>query len=298
MLTWSGCHVTKGFGAPTIRDIAVQSMRLVRFSGAAEVFWPVGMHMMLVADLMPKTLEKPRLCAGAAGGVFIDPNHEPAVNPWLEVYALLHDAAEVCVADVPRPMKTAEARTVEEAVQYRIYRALGVPDPTVQEIAAVKEADFRAALAEGVCGCAGRGFQETQTGFRHDPEAEQILRSTLPKCEPIDLALLNPDGFWPLEYERRLRAALRTAQQSVSYAPDKEVDGATRVRRAMEAFVRAEAADFAAVSYGQLHGDPKPLLHAIEDLYRSQEHRPSCQAVKQAIMRVLRPEEKATNEAR
>jgi 5'-deoxynucleotidase YfbR-like HD superfamily hydrolase len=45
----------------------------------------------------------------------------------MEVYGLLHDAAEVCVADVPRPMKTAEARALEDRVQLRIYTAQGVP---------------------------------------------------------------------------------------------------------------------------------------------------------------------------
>ena len=111
-------------------------MRLVRFSGAAEVFWPIGMHMLLVADLMPRQ-------------VYAGPSDAPA-NPWMEVYGLLHDAAEVCVGDVPRPMKTAEARALEDRVQSRIYAALGVPEPTAAVTAAIKEADFRAALAEGL----------------------------------------------------------------------------------------------------------------------------------------------------
>jgi hypothetical protein len=133
-------------------------MRLVRFSGAADIFWPIGMHMLLVADLMPKNLNK-------------NPEAEP-INPWLEVYGLLHDAAEIAVADVPRPMKTAEARALDDRVQSRIYAAMGVPEPSAEIQAVVKEADFRVALAEGVCGCAGRGYADTQTGFRHDPEAE------------------------------------------------------------------------------------------------------------------------------
>lgn len=208
MLTFTGAHVTKEFGAPSIRDIAVQSMRIVRFSGAAEVFWPIGMHMLLVADLMPKNLE-----AGPPIGA--------PVNPWFEVYALLHDAAEVCVADVPRPMKTAEARAVEDQVQSRIFAALGVPEPSEEIKKAVKEADFRAALAEGTLGCAGRGYTETQTGFRHDEEAEEVLQRYLARYEVADA--LHANGPWALLYEKRLRGALRAAQHGVSYAPGAEV---------------------------------------------------------------------------
>ena len=201
--------MTREFGAPSIRDIAVQSMRLVRFSGAADVFWPIGMHMLLVADLMPRILDG-------------SPPDAPT-NPWMEVYGLLHDAAEVCVADVPRPMKTAEARTLEDRVQSRIYAALGVPEPTAEVTAAIKEADFRAALAEGVSGCAGRGFMETQTGFRRDKAAEEALQAYIAEPTFAWDELLNANGYWPLLYESRLRAALREAQHNMSYAPDAEV---------------------------------------------------------------------------
>jgi len=161
-------------------------MRLVRFSGAAEVWWPIGMHMMLVADLMPD-------------------------KPWAEVIGLLHDAAEVVVADVPVPMKTNEARSVEDNVQSRIHVLLGVPSGTGLH-AELKKADLRAAIAEGALGCAGRGFAQTQTGFKHDAEAEEILRTYLAQFNPMDA--LNANGRWALMYERRLRRALRNAQHT------------------------------------------------------------------------------------
>ena len=184
-------------------------MRLVRFSGAAQVFWPIGMHMLLVADLMPRRVGNDQLGAPA--------------NLWLEVYGLLHDAAEVCVADVPRPMKTAEARALEDRVQSRVYAALGVPEPTPEITVAIKEADFRAALAEGVCGCAGRGYMETQTGFRRDKIAEEALQAYIAEPTFSWDELLNANGYWPLLYESRLRAALREAQHRVSYAPETDV---------------------------------------------------------------------------
>ena len=181
----------------------------MRFSGAAQVFWPIGMHMLLVADLMPRRMGN-------------DPPGAPA-NLWLEVYGLLHDAAEVCVADVPRPMKTAEARALEDRVQSRVYAALGVPEPKPEITVAIKEADFRAALAEGVCGCAGRGYMETQTGFRNDRVAEDALQAYIAEPTFAWDELLNANGYWPLLYESRLRAALREAQHEVSYRPDAEV---------------------------------------------------------------------------
>ena len=194
MLTYTGIHVTKEFGAPSIVDIAVQSMRLIRFSGAGEVNWPIGMHMLLVADLVV-----------------------PNDDPWLRLYALLHDAAEVAVADVPRPMKTTAARAVEDAVEARIYASLGIPEPSEDTRQAVKLADFRAALAEGSCGCSGRGFEYTQTHYLPDNAAISILREYLARFS-IDEAF-RPEGHWPKAYEARVRTVLREVQQD-RYHPD------------------------------------------------------------------------------
>jgi len=192
MLTYTGIHITKEFGAPSVRDIAVQSMRIVRFSGGGDIFWPIGMHMLLVADLLP---------------------------PELECHGLLHDAAEIVVSDVPRPMKTEKARALEQRVLRRMYRALGAPALTPEITATVKKADLRAAFAEGVLGCCGRGFAQTQTGFRPDWEAEDALQKYLQQFDPMDA--LDPDGRWPLLYEDRLRRTLRRAQHGLSYNAEK-----------------------------------------------------------------------------
>ena len=183
MLTFTGIHITKEFGAPSIRDIAVQGMRIVRFSGGGKIFWPIGMHMLLVADLLPEQLH---------------------------VHGLLHAAAEIAVADVPRPMKTNEASELEDTVLNRIYASLGAPAPSAAVKAAVKKADFRAALAEGVLGCCARGFPQTQTGFHRDRDAEHLLRKYLAQFNPMDA--LDADGRWSLLYERRLRIVLRRAR--------------------------------------------------------------------------------------
>jgi hypothetical protein len=224
MLTHSGIHITQDFGAPSIRDIAVQSMRLVRFSGAGEVFWPIGMHMLLVADLMPRCLPPPEGWRPTRPGQMppgvtaldYDEIGRPRANPWLVVYGQLHDAAEIVMGDIPRPMKSPEQRSLEDRVQYRIYNMLGVPQPNPEILEAVKRADFRAALTEGAHRCGGPGFEETQTGYRPDPEADALLERYLRLFEH-PACIFNPNNVWALWYETRLRNRLREAQ-SISYA--------------------------------------------------------------------------------
>ncbi len=200
MITFSGCHVTKEYGVPTVRDIAVQLMRIVRFSGSGRVFWPVGMHSLLVADLVLQT----------------EMVSEAASTALIEVYALLHDAAEACVGEVPKPMKTNEARAVEHAVQVRIYASLGIPEPPPAIHDLIKRADLRAAIAEGSLGCCGRGFAETQTGYFEDKLAMVALSAYLKSYDPIDA--IYEDGRWARELEQRLRKGLRAVHASRSAA--------------------------------------------------------------------------------
>lgn len=121
MLTFTGQFVTIEQGAPTLRDIAIQLGRIPRFMGALKVFWPVLAHSLLVARLCP---------------------------PEAKLYGLLHDAAEVVVGDVPRTIKTAAQKIKEQQVLCRIFERLGVPWPSNEVIAMVKDADDRALRAE------------------------------------------------------------------------------------------------------------------------------------------------------
>jgi hypothetical protein len=122
MITYTGVHVTKEYGVPTLRDIAVQSMRMPRFCGSGQLWWPIGMHLLHTADLLP---------------------------PELEVDGLLHDAAETCVNDIPRPMKTKAQRAVEHRILRRIYRNLGLPFPSKEVEALVHDADISAFCERG-----------------------------------------------------------------------------------------------------------------------------------------------------
>ena len=188
MISFTGTHISRTFGSPNVRDISVQLMRIIRFGGAGDICWPVGIHSLLVADLLP---------------------------PELEVYGLLHDAAESCVADVPRPMKTNAAREVEAAVTKRIYAHLGVPLPTAEEAALVHEADVQAGMAEGAHGCGPRGYEETMTNYRYNPRAVMMLRTYLDSFKVAEA--MDANGCWVHHFERRLLRALRTLHSNISY---------------------------------------------------------------------------------
>lgn len=185
MITFTGTHVTREYGAPNIVDIAVQSMRMTRFSGSGRVFWPVGMHLLIVADL---------------------------VGSELQHHALLHDAAEVCVSDVPQPMKTDAAREVEDAVLARIYAAHGLDLPTDTEKQIIKHADTRSVNMEGVMGCCARGFADLQRGINYnDTEAADRVRYYLTDFNPMHA--LDATGVWPKLLESRLRKAINAAHK-------------------------------------------------------------------------------------
>lgn len=188
MITFTGTHVSRDFGAPSVYDLSVQLMRLCRFGGGGQTFWPVGLHSMLVADLLP---------------------------PELEHHGLLHDAAEIAVGDVCRPFKTDAAREVERTVTERIYAHLGLAKPTPKEAVLIHVADMRAVNAEGSTICGPRGYPEVQPNFSPDQEAIAALRYYLDGYAPMDAIM--PDGKWPKEYERRLRAAITRAQHSPAY---------------------------------------------------------------------------------
>lgn len=185
MLTFTGQHVTREAGAPSIRDISVQLMRLDRFGGAAQVYWPVGLHTLLVAELCP---------------------------PELEHHALLHDAAECVVNDVPRPMKTAEAKALEAVVQGRIYAALDLTHPTQLEAEIVHRADIRAVHAEGRSGWGPRGFEETQPGFQYERDVVHKYLTIWVKYGQDVSRLVKANGPAALYFESRLRRAIARHQ--------------------------------------------------------------------------------------
>lgn len=102
------------------RDIAHALSLLCRYGGHVDRFYSVAEHCVLMAEAVP---------------------------PEYALAALLHDATEAYVCDVPRPLKRQLAgyREIEDNVWLAIASRFGV-DPAVPSI--VKEADNRILLTE------------------------------------------------------------------------------------------------------------------------------------------------------
>lgn len=101
-----------------IEDIAHALSMQCRFSGHTKQFYSVAQHSCLLADIY-----------------FSD-------NPALARYALLHDASEAYLSDVPRPLKILPDfwfyRNAERKLQALIYECFGLnPDEPIE----VKQAD-------------------------------------------------------------------------------------------------------------------------------------------------------------
>lgn len=169
-------------------------MRLVRFAGAGHKipFWSVGMHSLLVADILVNILKRPDL------------EHE----------GLLHDVvAEVVMNDIPKPHKTAEQKAHEHVLAARTRHLLGLPDVSAEDEKVIKQADIMAVHAEGAAGCGPRGYVETQTGYQPNTAVGKLLDLYLDHEHFNYTQMLEADGYWPLHFERRLRYALQHAQK-------------------------------------------------------------------------------------
>lgn len=201
MLTFTGIHVTKTFGAPSLRDIAVQSMRMARFNGAGRVWWPIGMHLLYTADLI-NLVTATRLLS--SGGISMAAER-------LEVHALLHDAAELSgIGDISHPLKTTEQRILEHIKLDAIYDSLGLELPTEFLKSIVKLADDLACSTEGFI-TGPPGFIETHSRYEKSVAAETMLNGYLCRFDPKDA--INPDGKWPLILEQRLRKTIARLQK-------------------------------------------------------------------------------------
>lgn len=118
-------------------DIAVQLGRIPRWNGAtigrADEIYPVAMHSVLVAQLLP-----------------------PDSPPLLKLVALLHDAAEAYTGDMPSPVKWAirhltgadPYRLISAHIQAAVHDAAGIGSIPGYWHDAVKKADMLALALE------------------------------------------------------------------------------------------------------------------------------------------------------
>jgi hypothetical protein len=130
--TWSGRRFSPLEPDPTaieIEDIAHALANLCRFGGHCSAFYSIAQHSCLVAD--------------AAGA-----DHRTALH------ALLHDASEAYLGDLPHPLKHRSPlgvlyREIEEPLQAAILERFGLDAPapaTVKELDRALLATERAAL--------------------------------------------------------------------------------------------------------------------------------------------------------
>jgi hypothetical protein len=169
-----GRKIGPGYEPPTLSEISRGLGKLCRFAGNCRVFWPVLLHSMVVADL---------------------------VAPEVELYALLHDAAEVVFNDTPTPFKPPFFEAREAAVLRNLFESLKVPQPTEAVWKRVKVADTAALHAEAFV-LGPRGLAE-HLGDR-ESHTEILVKNYLREYEPRDYIT---EGRATFEFECRAKLA-------------------------------------------------------------------------------------------
>lgn len=109
-----------------LQDIAWSLSRQLRYLGHSLRPVSVAEHSLLVAQVVAAT------------------------HPHLRLQALLHDASEAYVGDLPQPVKRLlpDYSELEHRVQAAILQGLGVAAPTVEQAVVIKAADLAVLAAE------------------------------------------------------------------------------------------------------------------------------------------------------
>jgi 5'-deoxynucleotidase YfbR-like HD superfamily hydrolase len=145
-----------------IEDIAWALSRLPRFSGHSIPYVPysVAQHCIQVANDLKE------------------------YGPNVQLYGLLHDAAEAYINDLPSPVKHipeihAVIKKLEDSLMEAIYKALEINPPTEEEERIVKVADKTQQAVEAYNYMYSRGsdWNLPEVSFRKLQEFEQPLTS-------------------------------------------------------------------------------------------------------------------------
>lgn len=146
-------------------DIAHALSMLCRFGGHCEAFYSVAEHSVLVSLL---------------------------VSPENALAALLHDASEAYLVDIPRPVKPflENYKIMENAILEKIAEKFSLPYPFAEEIKLANNAQLK---TEAKYLMAGRG---ENWGTWLDGIT---MRGKIPKClQPIEAKQLFLTRFWEL----------------------------------------------------------------------------------------------------
>lgn len=145
-----------------IEDIAWALSRMPRFSGHSIPYIPysVAQHCVQVSkELAPH-------------------------GPKIQLYGLLHDAAEAYINDLPSPVKHipeihAVIKKLEDALMLAVYSSLGIEPPTEDEERIVKIADKNQQAVEAYNFMYSRGsdWNLPEVSFKKLQEFEQPLTS-------------------------------------------------------------------------------------------------------------------------
>lgn len=145
-----------------ITDIAWSLSRMPRFSGHSIPYVPysVAQHcIQVMKELAPH-------------------------GPEIQMYGLLHDAAEAYINDLPSPVKHipeihAVIKKLEDSLMSTIYKALDIRPPTAEEEAIVKIADKHQQAVEAYNFMYSRGsdWNLPKVSFKKLQEFEQPLTS-------------------------------------------------------------------------------------------------------------------------
>lgn len=145
-----------------ITDIAWALSRMPRFSGHSIPYIPysVAQHSIQVA----KDLS--------------------SLGPLVQLYGLLHDAAEAYINDLPSPVKHipeihAVIKKIETRLMQVIYEALGIPAPSPEQEAQVKHSDKiqQAIEAYNYMYSRGADWNLPQVSFKKLQEFEEPMTS-------------------------------------------------------------------------------------------------------------------------
>lgn len=145
-----------------IRDIAHALSLLCRFGGHAKCAYSVAQHSYLASKIVP-----------------------PADALW----ALLHDASEAYMVDVPTPLKRLNAmsgyRALEAQMQWTIHQAFGLRGDPPESVKAADEALVLAEAAVLLVNGAGRDFDEIRA--RVAPADVRIIPVVAEQAERVFL---------------------------------------------------------------------------------------------------------------
>lgn len=159
MSSISGAVADQWDGMFPLEDIAYGLRSVPRFGGQTQMAWSVLDHLV-TCERYANDLNKP---------------------PILRLHLLLHDAHEAFTGDVPCPFKTPELYAIQRSLDERLYKMLGVPEPTAEEKHAVKLIDNEMLLAEAkvVCNTSTYSLIAQEMGGRALPGPLQAVYRTL-----------------------------------------------------------------------------------------------------------------------